>query len=94
MIRQTEVIVALCKWQGGACNRETNHRSGLCEKHRQSRFQLNEPFAKQNFLKWYNENKDVSPKAVKSFLDAYVKGDGTDEEKLQFLRAEIAAGRV
>jgi hypothetical protein len=26
--------MALCKWQGGACDRETPHPSGLCEKHR------------------------------------------------------------
>jgi hypothetical protein len=26
--------MALCKWQGGACNRETDHASGLCSQHR------------------------------------------------------------
>jgi hypothetical protein len=26
--------MALCKWNGGACERETNHVSGICEIHR------------------------------------------------------------
>jgi hypothetical protein len=26
--------MALCKWNGGACERETNHASGICEMHR------------------------------------------------------------
>jgi hypothetical protein len=26
--------MTLCKWNGGACERETNHRSGICDKHR------------------------------------------------------------
>jgi hypothetical protein len=26
--------MALCKWNGGACERETNHPSGICDKHR------------------------------------------------------------
>lgn len=26
--------MALCKWNGGACNRETNHPSGICDMHR------------------------------------------------------------
>jgi hypothetical protein len=27
-------IMALCKWEGGACERETDDKSGLCSKHR------------------------------------------------------------
>jgi hypothetical protein len=26
--------MSLCKWQGGACERETDHASGLCSQHR------------------------------------------------------------
>jgi len=26
--------MTLCKWQGGACEQETSHPSGLCAKHR------------------------------------------------------------
>jgi hypothetical protein len=26
--------MTLCKWQGGGCEQETNHPSGLCAKHR------------------------------------------------------------
>jgi hypothetical protein len=26
--------MTLCKWNGGACERETAHPSGICEKHR------------------------------------------------------------
>jgi len=26
--------MALCKWNGGACDRETNHPSGICQMHR------------------------------------------------------------
>lgn len=26
--------MALCKWNGGACERETNHPSGICDMHR------------------------------------------------------------
>ena len=26
--------MALCKWNGGACNRETLHPSGICDMHR------------------------------------------------------------
>jgi len=29
-----EIIMALCKWNGGACDRETNHPTGICDQHR------------------------------------------------------------
>ena len=85
--------MALCRYQGGACERATDHPSGLCSLHRPSRFKLVEPFGKQKFLRWYETYQHASPEAVAKMLDAFVQGSGTDAEKLQFIRDEVAAGR-
>jgi hypothetical protein len=29
-------MMALCRWNGGACDREANHPSGICDKHRKA----------------------------------------------------------
>jgi hypothetical protein len=51
----------------------------------------------QGFLKWYQHYREQprpnQMQYLKSVLDVLVPGDSTEQEKLQFIRDEIAAGR-